>query len=92
MPGWGTVTVHRVVEALIGRLITDEDFREEFLEGSEAVLDGLREHGLELTRTEREALVRSRPWLWAAAAEFLDPRLQKASLRGRRQPSPRQRG
>lgn len=71
----------RIVEMLIGRLITDEQFRNEFLESPEAVLQTLRECGLELSRTEIAALLDTDPTLWARTAEAIDPRLQKASLK-----------
>jgi hypothetical protein len=70
----------RIVEMLIGRLITDEQFRSEFLEDPERTLTDLADRGLELTRTEIAALVHTDPALWTLAADLLDPRLQKASL------------
>ena len=70
----------RIIEMLIGRLITDEQFRGEFLNDPEQTLVGLRERGLELSRTEIAALMNTDPGLWARAAEVLDRRLQKASL------------
>lgn len=71
----------RFVETLIGRLITDEQFRGEFLAGPERTLLALRDRGLDLSRTEIAALVGTDPALWARTAEAIDPRLQKASLR-----------
>jgi hypothetical protein len=70
-----------MIEMLIGRLITDEQFRDEFLQHPEQTLLTLRDRGLELSRTEVAALVNTDPTLWARAADTLDPRLQKASLR-----------
>jgi hypothetical protein len=76
------VTVaQRIIEMLIGRLITDEDFRTEFLQNPEKTLISLTEHGLELSRTEVAALVSTDPTLWARAADAIDPRLQKASFK-----------
>jgi hypothetical protein len=69
------------VETLIGRLIADEQFREEFLGDPEGTLLGLCSRGLELSRTEIAALVETDPGLWARAAESLDARVLKASLR-----------
>jgi hypothetical protein len=66
---------------LIGRLITDEDFRSEFLQDPKAALNAIRESGLDLSRTEIAALVDTDPSLWAMAADAIDSRLQKASLR-----------
>lgn len=71
---------HRVIEMLIGRLITDEQFRSDFLGNPEATLFSLRDHGLELSPTEIAALVNTDPSLWMRAADALDPRLQKARL------------
>ena len=42
----------RTVETLIGRLITDEQFRAAFLANPAATLLDLRSRGLELTDTE----------------------------------------
>lgn len=70
----------RTVELLIGRLITDEQFRAAFLADPSATLRELRSRGLELTETEAAALIKTDPALWARAAEWLDPRLHKASL------------
>lgn len=71
----------RIIEILIGRLITDEQFRMDFLSDPEQTLSGLRDHGLELSRTEITALVTTDPGLWGRAADAIDPRLQKASLK-----------
>jgi len=71
----------RIIEMLIGRLITDEQFRSEFLSNPEKTLARLRDQGLELSRTEIAALVNTDPTLWARTADAIDPRLQKASLK-----------
>jgi hypothetical protein len=70
-----------MIELLIGRLITDEEFRAGFLDDPEATLVGLCDRGLELSPTEIAALVNTDPTLWARTADALDPRLQKASLK-----------
>jgi hypothetical protein len=76
------VTVaQRIVEMLIGRLITDEEFRSEFLRDPENTLSAISEHGWELSRTEIAALVNTDPSLWERAADAIDPRLQKVSLK-----------
>jgi len=74
---------HRIIEMLIGRLITDEQFRREFLEAPEGTLFSLCDQGLELSRIEISALVNTDPSLWARTASGLDPRLQKASLKNK---------
>jgi hypothetical protein len=72
----------RIIETLIGRLITDEQFRSEFLLDPLNTLLALTDRGLELSRTEIAALVNTDPTLWSRAADAIDPRLQKASLKG----------
>jgi hypothetical protein len=74
-----TVT-QRTVETLVGRLMTDEAFRTEFLGNPTATLDALRSQGLELSATEIAAIAATDPALWAHAITLLDARLQKASL------------
>jgi len=71
----------RLVEVLIGRLITDEEFRAEFLRDPETTLLALCDRGLDLSKTEIAALVSTEPTLWARTAKAIDPRLQKASLK-----------
>jgi hypothetical protein len=71
----------RIIEMLIGRLITDEQFRSEFIHDPESTLSTLCDRGLELSRTEIAALVSTDPTLWARTADAIDPRLQKASLK-----------
>jgi hypothetical protein len=70
----------RTVESLIGRLITDEQFRRDFLDDPEGTLRLFRDRGFELTSTETAALVDTDRGLWERAADEIDPRLQKASL------------
>ena len=70
----------RIVEVVIGRLITDDEFRTEFFADPKGTLSGLSERGLELTPIEVAALMATDPALWEHAAERVDPRLQKASL------------
>ena len=71
----------RIIEMLIGRLITDEEFRSDFLKDPEKTLTMLSDHGLELSRTEVAALVSTDPTLWGRTADAIDPRLQKASFK-----------
>lgn len=79
----GAISVsQRIIEMLIGRLITDERFRDEFLAAPEATLQVLADQGLDLSRTEMAALIHTDPSLWTRAASALDPRLQKVSLVG----------
>jgi hypothetical protein len=71
----------RTIEMLIGRLITDEQFRREFLDNPQKTLFDLCDRGLELSSTEIAALVSTDVSLWKRTAESLDPRLQKISLK-----------
>jgi hypothetical protein len=73
--------LQRIIEILIGRLITDEQFRAEFLNDPEQTLRDLRDRAAELSKTEVAALVGTDPTLWTRTADALDPRLQKASLK-----------
>jgi len=71
----------RSVESVIGRLLTDEEFRELFVRHPEGVLRELSDAGTNLTRTEIAALVSMDANLWACGADRIDYRLQKASLK-----------
>ena len=71
----------RIVELLIGRLMTDEQFRTDFLTAPEQTLLDLCNRGLELSRTEIAALVATDRTLWGRAADAIDVRLQKASFK-----------
>jgi hypothetical protein len=79
--GKAVTLAQRVIEMLIGRLVTDEAFRSEFLENPESTLVDLRDQGLELSRIEIDALVNTDPMVWARTAGSIDRRLQKASLK-----------
>jgi hypothetical protein len=70
------------VERIVGRLVTDEDFRGAFHLDPERVVRGLLDRGCDLTRAETETLVALDPLTLEQFANALDPRLQKASLRG----------
>jgi len=70
-----------MIEMIVGRLITDEQFRGEFLKDPENTLRSLFDRGLELSRAEMAALINTDPTLWARTATSIDPRLQKASLK-----------
>jgi hypothetical protein len=70
----------RVIEAVIGRLITDEAFRTAFLNDPQKTLAGLIERGMHLTHAEITALVTTDSELWEHAADRVSPRLQKSDL------------
>ena len=79
----------RNVEIVIGRLTTDEEARERFLNDPRAEIASLREAGVELSAVEADALSALPRRPLEALADALDPRLQKASLKtgGRRRSS-----
>jgi hypothetical protein len=71
----------RNVELLIGRLLTDEEFRGQFALAPFETLTALRERGCELTRGEIDALVGTDAHLWGKVAAKLPSRLQRCTLR-----------
>lgn len=71
----------RSVEQVIGKLVTDEDFRRRFDQSREATLAEVVAHGLELNAIEQCALRSLDVTACARLAGCLDPRLQKISLR-----------
>ncbi len=74
----------KIVQLIIGRLLTDEELRQEFLERPRETLAALRQQGFELTPWEIDALVDTDPELWAAVAPLIDARLQRCSLKSSR--------
>ena len=75
--------VHRSIEIVIGRLITDEEFRRSFQEDPHSTLAVAGEWGLTLSPSEVRALLATDASLWDRVAGEVDERLQKASLRTR---------
>lgn len=73
----------RSIEIVIGRLLTDEEFRETFLNDPERSLSDLCRAGTQLTRSEIDALISMDARLWISGAERVDQRLQKASLKAK---------
>jgi hypothetical protein len=71
----------RSIEMVIGRLLTDEEFRDTFLSNPHRALSELLERGTQLTHAEIAALVGIDAGLWGRVADEIDPRLQKASLK-----------
>ncbi len=71
----------KTVQSIVGRLITDEDYRLKFLSDPMGALTVLRSQGVELTSAEIEALIRTDQTLWTDAARRIDPHLQRSSLR-----------
>ena len=71
----------RCIEIVIGRLVTDEDFRSTFLSDPHRALGELLERGTHLSHAEIAALIAIDSALWERVAAEIDPRLQKASLK-----------
>jgi hypothetical protein len=71
----------RSIEMVIGRLSTDEEFRQRFIDDPHAVLAELLEFGTHLTQVEIAALIATDATIWDRVADHIDPRLQKASLK-----------
>ncbi len=76
------------VEILIGRLMTNEAFRVAFRRDTTTTLAGFMESGYELTPVEVAALRATPIGVWEQVARDIDPRLQKASLRGQSEEEP----
>jgi hypothetical protein len=74
----------RGVERVIGRLVTDEEFRRRFAEDPAEILQAAVACGVELTSLEMQALAFIDPLLLARLAENLDPRIQKICIEGGR--------
>jgi len=70
----------RSIEILIGRLITDEAFRNSFLRDPRRAVATFVESGHEVTAVEMDAIAAVAREFWHYAAAEMDPRLQKASL------------
>ena len=71
----------RNVQVLIGRLLTDEELRQQFVRAPLETLQELCDRGCELSRGEIDALVGTDARLWSAVAAKLPSRLQRCSLR-----------
>ena len=70
----------RSIEVFIGRLITDEGFREAFIQNPGGAIRMFVDGGSELTTVEIAALLGTHGDFWERVADQIDPRLQKASL------------
>lgn len=72
---------HRNVQLVIGRLLTDEELRNEFERAPATTLETLSARGWDLTPAEIEALLEPDPLLWGRIALKLPSRLQRCSLK-----------
>ena len=71
----------RCIEMVIGRLVTDEEFRGTFLSDPHRALSDLLERGMHLTHAEIAALIATERAIWERVADEVDPRLQKINLK-----------
>jgi len=71
----------KTVQLIVGRLVTDEEYRLKFLSDPIHALTTLRDQGVELTSAEIDALIRTDRTLWSDAAARIDPDLQRSSWR-----------
>jgi hypothetical protein len=71
----------RTIERVIGRLLTDEELRHEFTRSPRRTLAELNEQGWDLSRLEVDALLATEIGLWSEAADRIDSRLQRCSLK-----------
>jgi len=70
----------RHVELLIGRLLTDDDLRDEFTRAPFETLAEYCQRGWDLTRGEIDALMQTDMGFWRNAAAQLPSRLRRSSL------------
>ena len=73
----------RHVELLIGRLLTDEELREDFARAPFDTLAAFCQQGWELSRGEIDAFTQTDVGFWSVAADRLPSRLRRSSLRSR---------
>ena len=70
----------RHVELLIGRLLTDDDLRDEFTRAPFETLAGCCQQGWDLSRGEIDAFMQTDVRFWRTEAEQLPSRLRRSSL------------
>ena len=68
----------RGVQLVIGKLLTDVDFRRRFEAHAGECLAGLRQPGIHLNEREIAALVAMDPRVWSKIASQMDPGLERA--------------
>jgi hypothetical protein len=78
----------RSIEILIGRLMTNEPFRLAFRRDPTSAIRDFIEAGYDLSALEVAALGSTPVGVWEQIASDIDPRLQKASLRGQTEEEP----
>jgi hypothetical protein len=71
----------RNVELLIGRLLTDEELRRQFIRKPTGAIEDFCRQGWELTPIEIEALAATDATMWSELAARIPSRLQRCSLK-----------
>ncbi len=74
---------HKTVQLIIGRILTDEELREQFMASPAETLTSLRELGFDLTSAEIAAISQTDRQLWESGPRWIDSRLQRCRLAGR---------
>jgi len=69
----------KTVQLIIGRILTDEPFRDRFVADPGGTLSSLREMGYDVTRLELGALLNTSQELWQHGPEWIDARLQRCA-------------
>jgi hypothetical protein len=67
---------------LLGKILTDEDFRRSFFPIQPSSFEMAAAHGLELTPVERSALSNLKLRRFAFIAQTLDPRISRSRVSG----------
>ena len=67
---------------LLGKILTDEDFRRSFFPVQASSFEVAAAHGLELTPIERSALSTLRARRFDFIAQTLDPRISRSGVSG----------
>ena len=70
----------KCVELLLGRILTDEDFRRSFFPVRDFSFAVAASHGLELTAVERNALATLQGARFDFIAQTLDPRISRSGV------------
>ena len=70
----------KCVELLLGRILTDEDFRRSFFPVRDFSFAMAASHGLELTAVERSALSSLQPGRFDFIAQTLDERIARSGV------------
>jgi hypothetical protein len=65
---------------LLGKILTDEDFRRSFFPVQPSSFEAAAAHGLELTPVERSALCTLRRRRFDFIAQTLDPRISRSGV------------